>query len=129
MSYYWCWSSNTVATWCKELPHWKRPWCWERLEAGREGDGRGWDSWMASLTQWTWVWASSGCWWRTGKPVVLQSMGSQRVGHDWVTELNWNFEYYLKVYSSAFTQSTIMYIHLYFGKYVYITIKRCKGAT
>ena len=63
-----------------------RPWCWERAKAG-EGDGRGQDGWMASPTQWTWVWASSGSWWWTGKPGVLQSMGSQRVGHDWATEL------------------------------------------
>ena len=62
-----------------------RPWCWERLGAG-EGDDRGWDGWMASPTQWTWIWASSRSWWRTEKPGVLQSMGSQRVGHDWVTE-------------------------------------------
>ena len=57
---------------------------------GEEGDDRGWDGWMASPTQWTWVWASSGSWWWTGKPGVLQSLGSQRVRHDWVTELNWN---------------------------------------
>ena len=77
------------ATWCEELTHLKRPWCWERLKAGWEGDGSGWDGWMASLTQWTWVWANSGSWWWKGRPGVLQSMGSQRVGHDWVTELNW----------------------------------------
>ena len=61
----WCWSwnSNTLATWWEELTHWKRPWCWERLKAGGEGDDRGWDGWMASLTQWTWVWASSRSWW------------------------------------------------------------------
>ena len=53
---------NTLATWYKELTHWKRPWCWERLKMG-EGDDRGWDGWMASLTQWTWVWVSSGSWW------------------------------------------------------------------
>ena len=68
---------------------WKRLWCWEGLKAGGEGDDRGWDGWMASLTQWTWVWVGSGSWWWTGKPSVLQSMGSQRVGHDWETELNW----------------------------------------
>ena len=68
-----------------ESTHWKISWCWERLRAG-EGDDRGWDGWMASLTQWTWVWANSGRWWRTGKPGILQSMGSQRVGHEWVTE-------------------------------------------
>ena len=60
----------------------------ERLKAG-EGDDRGWDGWMVSPPQWTWIWTSSGSWWWTGKPGVLQSMGSQRVRHDWVTELNW----------------------------------------
>ena len=64
-------------------------WCWERLKVGGEGDDRGWDGWMASLTQWTWVWVNSGHWWWTGRPGMLQSVGSQRVGHDWVTELNW----------------------------------------
>ena len=71
------------------LTHWKRLWCWERLGAGGEGDDRGWDGWMASLTRWTWVWVNSGSWWWTGRPGVLRFMGSQRVGHDWVTELNW----------------------------------------
>ena len=82
----WCWSwnSNTLATCCEELTHWKRPWCWERLKAGGEGDSRGWDGWMALQTQWTWVWVSSR-WW-TGRPCVLQSRGSQRVGHK---RLNW----------------------------------------
>ena len=56
----WTWISNTLATWCKELTNWKRPWCWERLKPGREGDGWEWDGWMASLTQWTWVWVNSG---------------------------------------------------------------------
>ena len=87
----WCWSwnSNTLTTWCGELTHLKRPWCWERLRAGGEGDDRGLDGWMASLTQWTWVWVNSGNWWGTGKPGMLQFMGSQRVRHDWVTELSW----------------------------------------
>ena len=87
----WCWSwnSNTLATWCKELTQWKRPWCWERLKSGGEGNDRGWDGWMASLTQWTCVWVNSGNWWWTGRPCMLQSMGSQRVGQDWETELNW----------------------------------------
>ena len=79
---------NTLATWCEELTHWKRPWCWERLKAG-EGDDRGWDSWTASLTRWTWVWISSRSWWWTGKPGVPLSMGLQRIRHDWPTELNW----------------------------------------
>ena len=88
----WCWSwnYNTLATCCEELTHLKRPWCWERLRVG-EGDDRRWDSWMASPTQWTWVWASSRSWWWTGKPGVLCSMGLQRVGHDWVTELIPNY--------------------------------------
>ena len=87
----WCWSwnSDTLGTWCDELTHLKRPWCWERLKAGGEGDDRGWGSWMASPTQWTWVGASSRSWWRTGKPGMLQSVGSQRLRHDWATELNW----------------------------------------
>ena len=63
--------------------------CWERLKAG-EGNDRGWDGWMASLTQWTWIWISSRSWWWAGRPGVLQSMGSQRVRHDWATELNWS---------------------------------------
>ena len=79
----------TLATWCEDLTHWKRSWCWERLKAGGEGNGRGWYGLMASLTWWTWVWASSGCRWWTGKPDVLQIMGLQRVRHDWVTEMNW----------------------------------------
>ena len=83
----WCWSwnPNTLSTWCKGPSHWKRPWCWERLTAG-EGDDREWDGWMASLTQWTWVWANSRRWWWTGKPGMLQSMRSQRVRDDWATE-------------------------------------------
>ena len=81
--------AETLATWCEELTHLKRPWCWERLKAGEEGHDRGWDGWMASLTRWTLVWVDSGSWWWTGKPGMLRFMGSQRVGHDWVTELNW----------------------------------------
>ena len=87
----WCWSwkSNTLATWCKEVTHLKRPWCWEKLKVGREGDDRNWDGWMASLTQWTWIWVNSGSWDWTGRPGMLQSTGLQRVRQDWVTELNW----------------------------------------
>ena len=75
----WCWSwnSNTLATWCKELIHWKRPWCWGKLKTGGEGDDRRWDGWMTSPTQWTGVWISSGSWWWTGRPCRLQSMESQ----------------------------------------------------
>ena len=89
MDWYWSWNSNILNTWCEELTHWKRPWCWERLKVGGEGDNRGWDAWMVSPTQWTWVWVSSGRWWWTGRPGMLQSMGSQRVAYDWATELNW----------------------------------------
>ena len=86
-------NSNTLATSCEDLTHLKRPWCRERLRAGGEGDDRGWDGWMASPTLWKWVWASSGSWWWTGKPGVLPLMGSQRVRHDWATELKWTEDY------------------------------------
>ena len=84
----WCcsWNSNTLTTWCKEWTYWKRPCCGERLKAGGGGGDRGWDGWMASPIQWTWVWASCRRWWGTGKPGMLQSMGSQRVRHDSATE-------------------------------------------
>ena len=87
----WCWSwnSNILATSCEELTHWKRPWCWEGLRAGGEGDDRGWDGWMASPTRWTRVWVNSRSLWWIGRPSVLRFMGSQRVRHDWATELNW----------------------------------------
>ena len=88
---------------CKELIHWKRPWYWEGLGAGGEGDNRGWDGWMASLTRWTWVRVNSGSWWWTGRPGMLWFMGSQRVGHDWVTELNWTD-------SEIFLKFTIIFI-------------------
>ena len=78
-----------LATWCEELTHLNRPWCWERLRAGGEGDNRGWDGWMASPTQWTWVWVDSRSWWWTGRLGVLRFTWSQRVGHDWATELSW----------------------------------------
>ena len=90
----WNWSSSTSATWCEHLTHWKRPWCWERLKAEEESK-RGWDGWMASLIQWTWAWADSRRWWGTGEPGVLKSMGSQRVGHNLVTEQQQMFNIYL----------------------------------
>ena len=71
----WSWNSNTLAIWFKELTHLKRPWCWERLRARGEWDDRGWDDWMVSLTQWTWVCVNSGSWWWTGRLGVLQFMG------------------------------------------------------
>ena len=79
----WSWSSNILATW---WAYWKRPWCWGKLRGGGEGGDKGWDGWMVSQTQWTWVWGGSASWWWTGKHVALQSMESQRVEHDWATE-------------------------------------------
>ena len=93
----WSWSANILAIWCEELTHWKRPWCWERFKAGGQEDDRGWGGWMASRIWWTWVWANSGSWWWSGKPGVLQSIGSQRVGHDWVTEVNWECDKWYKI--------------------------------
>ena len=116
----WCWSvnSNTLATWCEKLTHWKRLWCWEGLGAGGEGDDRGWDGWMASPTQWTWVWVDSGSWWWTGRPGVLRFIGSQRVGHDWATELSWialqccvSFCYPTKWINSKYTHVSF-FLHL-----------------
>ena len=91
---FWSWNSNTLATWCEELTHLKRPWCWERLQAG-ERDDREWDgitdsmneNEMASRTQWTWVWVNSGSWQWTGRPGVLQSSSSQR--SEMTEQLNW----------------------------------------
>ena len=83
----WGWNSNALATWYEELTHLKRSWCWERLRAGGEGDSRVWYCWMASPNQWIWVWVDSGSWWWAGRPGVLWFMGSQRVRHDWGTEL------------------------------------------
>ena len=74
-----CWSFNTLATWWKEWTHWKRPWCWETLKAGGEGDDKRWDGWMASLTRWTWVWANSRRWWRTEKPELPHPWGCKEL--------------------------------------------------
>ena len=90
-----------MATWCEERTYLKRPWCWERVKAGEKGDDRGWDGWMASPTRWTWVWVNPRSWWGTGRPGVLQSMGSQRVRHDWA-ELRTNSRKLLSAYSCLF---------------------------
>ena len=88
------WSKSHIHTWCDntwsyfiKIKYWKRPRCWERLNVGREGDDKGWVGWMASLTWWTRIWVSSRSWWWTGKAGVLQSMGLQKVRHDWMAEL------------------------------------------
>ena len=106
--------AETLATWCEELTHWKRPRCWERLKAGGEGDDRRWNGWMASQTQWTWVWVSSMSWWWIEKPGVLQSMGSQKVGHDWTTELIVDLQYFDSFCCRAKWVSYIyIYTHIY----------------
>ena len=102
----WCWSwnSSTLETSCEELTHWKRLWWWEGLGAGGKSDDRGWDGWMASTTRWMWVWVNSGRWWWTGRPGMLQIMGSQRVRHDWETELNWDYRTHITWEIYAYSQ-------------------------
>ena len=85
----WGWNSNTLPPHAKSWLIGKDSDASEGLGAGGEGDDRGWDGWMASLTRWMWVWVNSASWWWTGRPGVLRFMGSQRVGHDWETELVW----------------------------------------
>ena len=94
--------AETPILWPPDAKSWLigKDWFWEGLRGGGgEGDDRGWDGWMASPTQWTSVWVNSGSWWWTGRPGVLRFMGSQRIGHDWATELNWtetfNFNFLL----------------------------------
>ena len=98
----------------------KRTWCWERLRAGGERDDRGWDGWMASPTQWTWVWVNSGSWWWTGRPGVLQFMGSQRIRHNWATEqTNWTV-WFPKPFILCFP-STPLFISLSFCRFFLIS--------
>ena len=92
----WSWNSNTLASSCKELTLWKIPWCWEGLGAGGEGDDRGWDSWMASPTRWTWVWVNSGSWWWTGRPGMLRFKESDTI--EW---LNWTELIHLIIHSQC----------------------------
>ena len=100
-----------LATSCEVLTHRKRLWCWEGLGAGGEGDDRGWDGWMASPTQWIWVWVNSGGWWWTERPGMLRLMGLQRVRHDWVTELNWITK----------KQTTGVHVNAHTGTYTFLT--------
>ena len=116
--------AETSVLWPPHVKSWligKKPWCWEGLGAGGEGDDRGWDGWMASLARWTWVCVNSGSWWWTGRPGVLQFMGSERVGHRWVIELNWtelmsklvltrlffNLEIFVSFFSDTYTHSKL----------------------
>ena len=101
------WNSSTLATSWEELTHWKRPWCWEGLWAGREGDDRGWDGWTASPTRWTWVLVNSRSWWWTGRPGMLRFMGSQGVGQDWATDLIWSDTQSQKIFVYATRMSNL----------------------
>ena len=109
----WRWNSNTLATWYEELTPYKRPWCWERLKAGGEGEYRIWDGWMASSAWWTWVWASSRSWWRTGKPGCKES-------DNWATEFYWQrllslnpvYLFYLLPYSPPFSKLSLYSLYL-----------------
>ena len=112
--WFWSWNSNSLATWCEQLTHLKRSWSWERLRAGEEGDDRGWDGLMTSPTRWTWIWVISGDWWWAGGLGVLRFMGSQRVRHDWVNELNWTNRYVF---------SNLLIFSVLFIAYIYLIIK------
>ena len=90
----WSWSSNTLATWCEEPTHWKRLWCWKRLKAGEEGDDRGWDGWMASPSQWTWVWANSRRWWREVWRAAVRGI---------TKSLTWLSDWIATIYQNNFT--------------------------
>ena len=100
--------AETPILWPPDAKSWligKDPDAGRDWRAGGEGDDRGWDGWMASPIWWTWVWVNSGSWWWTGRPGMLWFMGSQRVGHDWATELNWTEpkeKYILKFFSFSF---------------------------
>ena len=96
----WCWSRsfNTLATWCKEMTHWERPWCLQELKVGGEGDNREWEGWMASLTQWIWVWENSRRWWRTGKLAYCCPWDPK--GTEKAEQLNWADDYTTEVTNS-----------------------------
>ena len=113
----WCWSSisNTLATWCEELTHWKRPWCWEWLGTRGEGGDRGWDDWMASPTLIiisSMDMSLSKLRELTGRPGMLQSMGSQSGGHEWATELNWNLPLLQILHPLAFARKALVLVIL-----------------
>ena len=120
----WCWSwnSSNLATWCKELTRWKSPWCWERSKAGGEGGDRVWDGWMASATQWMWVWASSGSWWWTGKPGMLQGSWGLKES-DMTEQLNCFLSYlltslfYISTFFLFFNHFLPYYLKFLFGSF------------
>ena len=116
--------AETPILWPPHVKSWLtgKDWCWVGLGAGGKGDDRGWDGWMASWTRWTWVWVNSRSWWWTGRPDVLRFMGSQRVGHDWATELNWTEHMTSMIQQQKFTptcirQNTEIYIGAIFLHY------------
>ena len=108
--------AETPILWPPHAKSWLIGKDWEGLGAGGEGDDRGWDGWMVSVTRWMWVWVNSGNWWWTGRPGVLRFMGSQKVGHDWVTELNWTELNVMKINNHknwARTKvSEVLHVHL-----------------
>ena len=108
--------AETLILWPPHAKSWLtgKDWCWEGLGAGGKGDDRGWDGWMASLTRWTWVWVNASSWWWTGRPGVLQFMGSQRVGHDWATELNWTDGFLCYAKAFKFDYIPFVYFRFYF---------------
>ena len=101
--------ASALAARCKYPTHLKRPWCWERLRAGGEGDHIGWDGWMASPTQWERIWTSSRSWWWTGKLGLLQTMRSQRIGRDWANELNWTENFIFSLHSENLKFLDVIY--------------------
>ena len=112
-----------------ELAHWKRPWCSEGMGAGGEGDGQWWDGWMTSPMGWTWVWVKSGIWWWTGRPGVLQSMGSQRVRHCCAAEMNW-IGYYKIMGLIPWSIQNILIVCLIFKSSLYmLTTRICASAS
>ena len=125
--------AETPILWPSDVKSWliwtDPAWCWERLKARGEGDNRGWDGWMASPTQWIWVWAYSGRWWWTGKPGMPKSMGLLIVGHDWASELNWTtylsleymciFRPFLKLSFQA-SSSSYSFSHLSIRNYIWL---------
>ena len=116
----WSWSCNNLATWCEELTHWKRPWCWERLRAEGEGGDRRWDGWMASPTQWTWVWVNSGRYWWTEKPGI-QSMGSQ--SWSWLSNWTTTAKWYSRGFWGITMKLKLIYdqVHKEYGTWLYVS--------
>ena len=108
--------ADAPTLWSPDATHWKRPRCWERLKVGGGGDDRGRDCWMPSPPHWTWIWVSSRSWWWMGKPGVLQSMGSQRAGHNWATKLNWT-EVLSVLIARKREKSTFLFFFLFFYFY------------